>query len=105
MITTADAVTTHDPDNKRPYALQWSSRLASGDTLASSAWAVVSGTATIGNTSAATGATTATGTTSGTTTQVWVLSASVGIVQVRNRIVTANGEQQDQTITLEIVAQ
>lgn len=99
------AILTHDPDDKRRYSLDWAALLASGDTLASVACAVVEGTATISATSSG-GGTTASGLSlSGTTSTVWVLSATAGTVRLRWRATTAAGEQLDCTTALGVAEQ
>lgn len=104
MPDTVTSAKQHDPDTKRPYGITWSG-LNVTETIATSTWTLAVGTATLGNSVGDTPGTTKAGTISGAQTSVWVLSATVGTVQLKNRIVTSEGRQFDRTVTLSVAEQ
>lgn len=76
-----------DPDARLDYTMDWSGALASGDTISTSSWVLPSGITLYAqsNTSSATVA--------------WLQGGTAGSVYpVVNRIVTANGVNDDRTI-------
>lgn len=93
---------THDPDEILDYSMDWSDVLTVAETISSSQWSVVSGTATIANAYNGSAGTTADGTVSGETTTVWVVTALLGDVQIKNHITTSAGRQYDRTGTIAV---
>jgi broad specificity phosphatase PhoE len=97
----------HDPDEVLDYGIEWNAtrnpRLESGETIAQSAWSVVSGTATIAAT--ATGGTPTTSTSGsivGTVTTFWLRTSSAGLVRVLNAIQTSLGRTMQMTVDLNV---
>lgn len=93
---------THDPDEVLDYSVDWSEVLATGETIADSEWTVASGTATIAASYNGAAGATSDGTISGTSTTVWVVTAQLGDVQVRNHITTSAGRQYERTAALTV---
>lgn len=81
-----------DPDATLDYVIDWSSWLATGDTIADSEFI------------AATGITVDSDTNDTTTATVWLSGGTVGeSYEITNRITTADGRTDDRTIRIEVV--
>ncbi len=81
-----------DPDDILDYAVDWSARLDTGDTIVTSTFVVVDGTVEIGDTSIV-----------GGKTIVWLSAGTDGeTCNIRNRIVTGGGRQMDMTVQLKV---
>lgn len=84
-----------DPDDIDDFTLDWANRLASGETIATFAAAVVAGTVTVSATS-----------TSGATTIARITGGAAGeTATVRYRIVTSAARQFDETATILVQTQ
>lgn len=82
-----------DPDAILDYDLDWSSWLGD-DTIATSTWLLDAGALTISSNSK-----------TDTATKVWLSGGELGkTYSLTNRITTAGGRTQDQTVTLKIRA-
>ena len=80
-----------DPDEVLDYKLDWSARLASGDTIASSAWVVPNGIAQDSATS------------DDTTATIWLSGGEAGrSYAIQCRVTTAQGRTHDQTVRLPV---
>lgn len=80
---------TKDPDGIIDYTVRWTSWLPSGDTILSSSWIVPAGIVKVSEANTAIDAV------------IFLASGTVGqICEVTNRIVTAGGRQNDQTISI-----
>lgn len=82
-----------DPDEVLDYTLDWTSRLAAGDTIATSLFTVVSGGCTIqsqtNNTTSAT---------------VWLQAGNAGATaNIKNRVTTSQGRVMELTVLLPIL--
>jgi hypothetical protein len=81
-----------DPDEVLDYDINWSKRLASGETISTSTWSVVSGSVTINSDA-----------TSSPRTKVWLQGGSLGeTCKVQNRVVTSASRTMDQSGYLRI---
>ena len=79
-----------DPDAKLDYGVDWSDWLATGDTIATSTWAITP-----------TGPTLASESNDDTSTVVWVSGCTRGVVYtLTNSIVDNDGREEDRSITL-----
>lgn len=86
---TAETHFTKDPAGIIDYTVRWSSWLASGDTISSSNWTVPPGIVKVSEANTTTDAV------------IFLASGTVGqIYEVTNRIITAGGRQNDQTISI-----
>jgi len=86
---TAETHFTKDPAGIIDYTIRWSSWLPSGDTVLSSTWTVPTGLVKISEANTITDAI------------IFLASGTLGqIYEVTNRIVTAGGRQNDQTISI-----
>jgi hypothetical protein len=103
MSVLTSTILFHDPSDVLDYGIDWTAQLAAGETIATSLWTVMAGTATLGN-SAADGSpsTSKAGTITSAVTTVWMLTASAGLVTLRNRIVTSASRQYDQTVFVRV---
>lgn len=83
---------THDPGDSLDYGLDWSRILAPGDTITSSSW------------SAPASITISVAAHTDTTTIVWLTGGSPvdSILDIQNRVVTAQGRVHVKTIALPI---
>ena len=80
---------TKDPAGIIDYTVRWTSWLPSGDTISSSAWTVPVGIVKTAESNDTVDAV------------IWLASGTVGqIYEVANRIITAGGRQNDQTISI-----
>lgn len=80
---------TKDPAGIIDYTVRWSDWLPSGDTISSSTWIVPVGITKVSETNTTTDAV------------IFLASGTVGaIYEVTNRVVTAGGRQNDQTISI-----
>ncbi len=85
-----------DPDEVLDFDIDWSTRLDTGDTIATSAWAVVGPDALLiidSNSFSASG------------TKVWLSGGTLtpnGYYTLRNRVTTAGGRRMDQSVRLKI---
>lgn len=78
-----------DPDSVLDYSVDWSNWLPTGDTIATSTWTIPAGL-----TKDSQSATT-------TVAVVWLSGGTAGTdYEIINRIVTAEGRTQDQTMSL-----
>lgn len=83
---------TKDPDEVLDYDIDWSARLASGETISTSSWSVVSGTVVIDSNSK-----------TDDRTKVWLSGGTLGeTCELRNRIVTSGSRTMDQSGFLRI---
>jgi hypothetical protein len=87
------AVETHlppkDPAGIIDYGVRWTNWLPSGDTISSSSWTVPAGLVKVSEANTTTDAI------------IFLASGTVGqIYEVTNRIATAGGRQNDQTISI-----
>lgn len=81
-----------DPDDILDYSVNWTARLDTGDTIASSTFTLVDGEIELGDTEI-----------DGGKTIVWISGGVDGeTATVRNRIVTVGGRQMDLTIQLKV---
>ena len=86
---TAETHFTKDPDAIIDYTVRWSSWLPSGDTISSSNWTVPAGIVKVSEANTTIDAV------------IFLASGTVGIIyEVTNRIITAGGRQNDQTISI-----
>lgn len=86
---TAETHFTKDPAGIIDYTVRWSSWLPSGDTILSSSWAVPAGIVKVSEANTTTDAV------------IFLASGTVGqIYEPTNRIITAGGRQNDQTISI-----
>lgn len=84
-----------DPNEVLDYQLDWSDRLISGETIATSAWSLVSGDVVIAGSPAPS--------ISVGVTTVWLTGGTDGTVSVvLNRIVTSQGRTYDESTKLRI---
>lgn len=82
---------THDPNSVLDYSVDWSSWLASGETISSSVWTVEAGLTKDSESNTTTVAT------------VWVSSGTAGSdYEATNRITTTDGRTDDRTITIRV---
>jgi hypothetical protein len=78
-----------DPQGIIDYTIRWTSWLPSGDTISSSNWTVPAGIVKVSEANTTTDAI------------IFLASGTVGVIYpVTNRIVTAGGRQNDQTISI-----
>jgi hypothetical protein len=86
---TAETHFIKDPAGIIDYTVRWSSWLPSGDTISSSSWTVPAGLVKVSEANTTTDAV------------IFLASGTVGqIYEVTNRIITAGGRQNDQTISI-----
>jgi hypothetical protein len=78
-----------DPQGIIDYTIRWTSWLPSGDTISTSTWTVPAGIVKVSEANTTTDAI------------IFLASGTVGVIYpVTNRIVTAGGRQNDQTISI-----
>jgi hypothetical protein len=83
-----------DPNAILDYEIDWAAQWLSGDTIQTSTWIVPSGITKVTDTSTTTTAT------------IWLSGGTVGTTyEVTNRITTAGGRTQDQTLVFKIKEQ
>jgi hypothetical protein len=86
---TAETHFIKDPAGIIDYTVRWSSWLPSGDTISSSSWTVPAGLVKVSEANTTTDAV------------IFLASGTIGqIYEVTNRIITAGGRQNDQTISI-----
>lgn len=80
-----------DPDALLDYSVDWSDWLPSTDTIATSTWSI-----------SPSGPTLSSSTNDTTTTTIWVDGCTAGVTYtLTNHITTADGREDDRTITLQ----
>lgn len=80
---------TKDPAGIIDYTVRWTSWLPGGDTISSSSWLIPAGIVNVSETNDTTDAV------------IFLASGTVGVIyEVTNRIITAGGRQNDQTISI-----
>lgn len=84
-----------DPDDIRAYGIDWSDDLATGETVVTSDWTIVTtGTLTSGTEG-----------NTGTVTSLWLLGGTVGeTYEVRNEIVTSGDQTIGRTVRIKVKA-
>lgn len=103
MSVPVTTVLEHDPNAKKRYSFDWTDFLVSGDAVASCAVDVVLGTALITQLlGSGTPATSASAAIAGAIATIVVRSADAGRVELRWRVTTTDGEQDDQTTALDV---
>lgn len=86
---TAETHFGKDPAGIIDYTVRWTSWLPSGDTISTSSWTVPAGIVKVSESNTTTDAV------------IFLASGTLGqIYEVTNRIVTAGGRQNDQTISI-----
>lgn len=81
-----------DPEEVLDYQVDWSPRLVTGETLATSLFTVASGTITISSQSNTT-----------TVTTVWLAAGTPNtVVQILNKVTTSGGRTYEQTVRLRL---
>jgi hypothetical protein len=85
------ATITKDPDAKLDYSLDWSDWLVTGDTIATSTWTLPTGITKYADTKSDTVAT------------IWLTGGTEGdSYNITNHIITADGREEDRTITINV---
>lgn len=88
---TVEECFTKDPDAVLDYGFDWSSWLASGETISTSTWTVDSGITKDSDTSTT------------TTTTAWLSGGTAGVSYLAvNRVVTSHGRTEDRTIRINV---
>ena len=86
---TAETHFQKDPAGIIDYTVRWSGWLPNGDTISSSSWIIPTGIVKVSEANTTTDAV------------IFLASGTVGIIyEVTNRIITAGGRQNDQTISI-----
>lgn len=80
-----------DPNEVLDYQMDWSARLAEGDTISSSLWIVPAEITKDSDTAGS------------TSTTIWLSGGSVGDLSLTNRVTTVGGRVMDQSVTLTVV--
>jgi hypothetical protein len=89
-MTTVEPHFIKDPNGIIDYTVRWTSWLGTGDTISSSSWIMPAGDIVQVATSNST-----------VDAVIRLASGTVGqLYEITNRIITANGEQNDQTISV-----
>jgi len=84
-----------DPDEVLDYQLDWTGALDDGDTIATSAWTIVTAPDVVLEIDS--------DTSSSSTTTVWLSGGTLGErYALRNRITTTGGRTMDQTVSIRI---
>lgn len=110
MPVPIDTPIRHYVGAKVHYSIDWLPQLAPGETILAgpggSSWTVVSGTVTIGNDGddATPGVGPKAGAHSASMTTIWVHTASVGAIRIKNTIVTSLGQHDPRYLLLDVVA-
>ena len=92
MTALRDELESIDPNDVKEYTANWEAEMnRTSDTIATSVWAIDSGTATIDSDTNTT-----------TSATVWLSAATAGPVHARNRITTTGGRTLDQTLILTV---
>jgi hypothetical protein len=85
-----------DPNEVLDYIIDWSERLASGETIGTSAWTITGSDSVLVEDS---------NSISGETTVIWVSAGTLGVTYtLTNRITTSQGRTMDQSSRLKIKA-
>lgn len=91
-MATSATMPTKDPDEVKDYEIDWSLRLATSETISSSAWTVQSGITKDSDSSTS------------TTGTIWLSSGSVGTTyKCTNHIVTNQGRTFEESIYVPVV--
>ena len=86
-----------DPDEVLDYQIDWTSALDEGDTIATSAWSIVTAPDAVLEIDSETNA--------ATTTTVWLSGGTLGVrYGLLNRITTVGGRTMDQSVYIKIRA-
>ena len=86
------------PGEVLDYMIDWSQRLTTGDSIASSIWAITSGAGLTINSNQFTN-------TPSPATKVFLSSGTLGVTyQLLNTITTANGDTMQETVTINIAS-